>query len=303
MTDPVDSCRRVPFSAADAESVVAFCVAHGGPRDAVLVKTLLVELTSDAAGVIVVSDVEGTAIVASVVDRIHNGADAASLETLGVRVPVPDATFARLVVEPAVAFARSGARRALHVALHPERRLARDPERVLRDAGFTPAFDGFEMRRPASAPLPPSDPPPPGWTWAALDAARVDDAYAALAAMFRDAPATSLKPLENFRAAVTSGVARWRALLDGDRVAGLVRAIAHGGGQGEIRVLGRRPEYRGQGLGPRLLAEGLRVLAEAGARDIDLSVEAANERALDLYRRFGFKVLTRTPVFGLALRG
>jgi ribosomal protein S18 acetylase RimI-like enzyme len=299
----IDSFRRVPFSAAEVDAIVAFCVAHGGPYDALLVKTLLVEMTSDAAGVIVVSDAEGIALVASVVDRMHNGADAASLETLGVRVPVPDVTFAQLVVEPAVAFARSGARRALHVALHPERRAAPDPERVLRDAGFAPAYDGFEMRRPASLPLPPSDPLPPGWTWAALDAARVDDAYAALAEMFRDAPATHLRPLEDFRAAVTSGVARWRALLDGDRVAGLVRAIAHGNGHGEIRVLGRRPDYRGQGLGPRLLAEGLRLIAASGARAIDLSVEAANERALDLYRRFGFTVLTRTPVFGLALRG
>ena len=67
-------------------------------------------------------------------------------------------------------------------------------------------------------------------------------------------------------------------------------------------MLGRVPAYRGRGLGPRLVAEGLRVLREAGAGDVNLSVEVSNEQALALYRRFGFEVLTRTPVFALTLR-
>ena len=67
--------------------------------------------------------------------------------------------------------------------------------------------------------------------------------------------------------------------------------------------MGRLPAYRGRGLGPRLVAEGLRLLARAGAGDVELQVEADNERALDLYRRFGFDVVARTPVFGIAFRG
>jgi ribosomal protein S18 acetylase RimI-like enzyme len=100
---------------------------------------------------------------------------------------------------------------------------------------------------------------------------------------------------------VASG-ATWRALLDGDRIAGLVR-IASDGARGTVRVLGRRPAYRGQGLGPRLLAEALRLLGTRGVGDVGLDVEAANERALDLYRRFAFEVVERTPVFARALRG
>lgn len=298
-----ESFRRQPFAASDADALAEFCVAQGGPYDAGLVKQLLRELTSDAAGVVVLHDADGVALVATVIDRVRNGADAASLEMLGVRAPVPAGIFTRLVLEPAVAFARSGERRALHVALQPSRLPADGAEHALRDAGFERAYDTFEMRRPSSAPPPPTpDALPPGWTWAQLDGARVDEAHTALVAMFRDAPATNIIPIEDFRTAVTSGAARWRALLDGDRIAGLVRAVPHGD-RGEVRILGRIPAYRGQGLGPRLLAEGLRVLADAGLREVDLHVEAANEEALDLYHRFGFKILTRTPVFALALRG
>jgi len=114
---------------------------------------------------------------------------------------------------------------------------------------------------------------------------------------------------------VVSGASRWYVLLDGDRLAGLVQIMLHGAGaeirgevrnrelaRGEIRIVGREPSYRGRGVGPRLVAEALRLLHADGAGDVDLSVEADNERALDLYRRFAFEVVARTPVFALALR-
>ena len=301
-----DPLRRMPFAPGDVDAVVAFCVANGGLYDAALTRFLLLELTSDPAGVIVTGDDAGPVLVATVVDRAQNGADAASLETLGVRAPIAAAPFARLVIEPAVAFARAGERRALHVALPPALMPADGAEQALRDAGFAHAYDTFAMHRAGSSPAPASlEALPAGWSWAALDASRVDEAHAALLEIFRDAPSTNTPPLEEFREAVVSGVARWSVLLDGGRLAGLVRIALHGEGsaiRGEVRTLGRAPSYRGRGLGPRLLAEGLRLLREGGAGDIDLMVEADNERALDLYRRFAFEVVARTPVFALALR-
>jgi ribosomal-protein-alanine N-acetyltransferase len=208
----------------------------------------------------------------------------------------------RLVVEPAIAFARAGERSVLHVVLQDTLLPADGAEPALRDRGFTHAYSVFEMRRPeAAGSPPPPEPLPAGWSWAALDGARVDAAHAALAEIFRDAMGTSLMPLDDFRGKVLSGAAAWRVLLDGDRIAGLVRTLVDGS-RAEVRILGRRPAYRGRGLGACLLAEGLRVLQEGGAGDIDLSVETANERALNLYRRFGFEVVTRTPVFSLPLR-
>jgi ribosomal protein S18 acetylase RimI-like enzyme len=299
----VDSVRRAPFAVDDAEAIVAFCATQRSPYDDRLLKMLLLQLTSDPAGVFVIRDDGGIVLAATVVDRAPNGVGAASLETLGVRAPLPTAIFARLVVEPALAFVRAGACRALHVPLPPARLPADGAERALRDAGFAHGHDTFDMRRPASAPVPPDPPPlPDALSWATLDGARADEAHAALAEIFRDAPSANLMPVADFRQGVTSGAFRWRVLLDGGRIAGLVRAVPHGA-TGELRIVGRLPAYRGRGLGPRLVAEGLRLLAEAGAGDVDLQVEAGNERALDLYRRFGFEVVARTPVFALALRG
>jgi ribosomal protein S18 acetylase RimI-like enzyme len=301
---PFDSLRRRPFAAADADAVMAFCAAHAaGDHDAGLVRTLLLDLTSDPAGVIVVDDAGGIVLVATVIDRIRNGADAANLEILGVRAAPAAASFIRLVVEPAVAFARAGERRALQVGLPPSLARVDGIEDALAGAGFAHAYDSFEMRRPAAAPAAAAAALPPGWSWAAVDVARADAAHAVLVEMFRDAPGTSVMPLADFKRAVGSGAGRWRALLDdGDRIAGIVRVAMHGG-QGQVRILGRMPAYRGRGLGAHLMAEGLRELAAAGAGDVDLSVEAANERALDLYRRFGFEIVAPTPVFARALRG
>jgi ribosomal protein S18 acetylase RimI-like enzyme len=142
---------------------------------------------------------------------------------------------------------------------------------------------------------------PAGWSWAPLEGPRIDAAHAALLEMFHGAPSFSLSPVPEFRRGVESRSSVWRALLDGARIAGLVH-VSVNGARGELRTVGRTPAYRGQGVGPRLVGEGLRLLREAGAGDVTLSVEAVNESALNLYRRFGFEVLTRTPVFGLTLR-
>ena len=282
---------------------MGFCVAHGSPYDATLLRRLMLELTSDpAAGVLLVEDDRGTALAAVVVDRTSNGAGAANLELLGVRAPVAADVFARCVVAPAVAFARAGEQRVLQVALAPLAAGIADVETVLRDAGFAHAYDCFSMSRAADAPEPAESPLlAAGWRWQPLDATRALQAHVALAEIFRDAPGTSLPPLAEFRRAVASGTASWWLLLDGERIAGLLQVVAHGR-SGELRVLGRAPAYRGAGLGPRLVAEGLRLLRAAGAGDVTLVVEAINEDALALYRRFAFEVVERVPTFTLALR-
>jgi ribosomal protein S18 acetylase RimI-like enzyme len=249
-----------------------------------------------------VADRAGPVLVATVADRTDNGADAANLEVLGVAGALPRAAFAELVVEPSIAFARAGVRRALHVALHPSLAVVVGAGAALRAAGFKPSYLFFTLRRAADAP-PPAPPAalPARWRWADLDDAHAAAAHAALTEMFRGQAGFSLSPLPHFRQALASGTTRWRALLDGDAIAGLVQVMLGSSG-GELRTVGRVPAYRGLGLGPRLVAEGLRLLAEGGAPEIELSVEANNEGALRLYRKFGFEVLRRTPVLALSLR-
>jgi ribosomal protein S18 acetylase RimI-like enzyme len=294
--------RRVPFSPEDVSWLVPFCRAHGSVSDPALLRRLLLDLTSAPSGVTIVTDAGQPALAATVVDRTENGADTANLEVLGVAGALPAAVFAELVVAPSVAFARGGKRRALHVSLHPALARVKRAEEVLRAAGFRPSYVWFAMRRPATAGPPPAAAPlPERWRWADLDAAGAPAAHAALLEMFRGQPGFNLSPVEHFCAVVASGVVRWRVLYDGPTIAGLVQVLPQPPA-GELRTIGRAPRYRGLGLGPRLLAEGLRLSAAAGVAAIDLSVEAENAAALALYRQFGFEETERTPVLALPLR-
>jgi ribosomal protein S18 acetylase RimI-like enzyme len=300
MPSSVTALQRAPFLPGEVAGWVEFCVAHGAPHDAALIRRLLLDLTSDPAGAFVFMDDEGPALVCTVIDLAPNGAGGANLEILGARAPVLGALFAELVVGPAVAFARRGGRRGLQVALYPWLVDAEGAERALANSGFARIFDQFVMRRPAgaaapSAPVPPLD---DGWRWAPLDDAHIEAAHSALAEMFRGAPSFSLAPLDDFRRAVGSGASEWRVLFDDADIAGLVQVSAQGE-HGTLRTVGRRPAYRGRGLGTRLVGEGLRLLLAHGARDVELEVAADNVRALTLYRGFGFEVATQMPVLAL----
>jgi ribosomal protein S18 acetylase RimI-like enzyme len=127
---------------------------------------------------------------------------------------------------------------------------------------------------------------------------RIEAAHNALAEMFQGAPSSSLAPLSDFRCAVASRASVWRVLFDDSEIAGLLQVSAPGE-CGELRTVGRRPRYRGRGLGPRLVGEGLRMLLAHGPRELELDVAADNVQALALYRGFGFEVATRTPVLAL----
>lgn len=52
--------------------------------------------------------------------------------------------------------------------------------------------------------------------------------------------------------------------------------------------MGLLPEYRGQGLGRRLVTEAIRGSREAGIERIELEVFASNEPAIALYQALGF---------------
>lgn len=51
------------------------------------------------------------------------------------------------------------------------------------------------------------------------------------------------------------------------------------------------PEYRGMGLGKRLLSRLLEVLDKAGQSRVSLAVQKANRPAMELYQRFGFQIV------------
>jgi mycothiol synthase len=69
--------------------------------------------------------------------------------------------------------------------------------------------------------------------------------------------------------------------------------------RGYIPFVGVLPEWRGRGLGRELLRWAIANVRAAGAETIELSVEAANDRALGLYRRTGFTPKVEWPHFAL----
>jgi mycothiol synthase len=60
-------------------------------------------------------------------------------------------------------------------------------------------------------------------------------------------------------------------------------------GEGEIYVIGVDPDRKLSGLGKALLLAGLEHMAEQGMRTCCLYVDEANDTALALYKRFGFR--------------
>ncbi len=64
---------------------------------------------------------------------------------------------------------------------------------------------------------------------------------------------------------------------------------------GEVGLIGVLPAWRRRGLGRELLRWGIHDLRARGAGPIELSVEAANERATALYRAHGFEPAIEWP--------
>lgn len=54
--------------------------------------------------------------------------------------------------------------------------------------------------------------------------------------------------------------------------------------------MGVHPDYRGQGIGSRLLRSALELARETGLECVDLDVYASNVPAIRLYEKFGFEV-------------
>lgn len=101
-------------------------------------------------------------------------------------------------------------------------------------------------------------------------------------------------PLERVQQFVADGLEKDAVqfvTLDGERVVGWAdifpdwaHALAHRGHVG----MGVHPDYRGRGLGNRLLSACLAKAMAQGLTRIELEVRADNAHAIHLYRKLGF---------------
>lgn len=102
-------------------------------------------------------------------------------------------------------------------------------------------------------------------------------------------------PLDRIRAFVQDNVAKDAIqyfAMDGDRVVGWAdifpswaHAVSHCGSLG----MGVHPNYRGRGLGKRLLLACISKAWSQGLTRIELEARADNQRAISLYTSVGFK--------------
>ena len=85
---------------------------------------------------------------------------------------------------------------------------------------------------------------------------------------------------------------------DGDKVAGYcwTRVACEGGAiserNGQIYMLGTDPDYRGRGVGKKVLLAGLARLKSKSLEVAELTVDSENKAACALYKSIGFKVQT-----------
>ena len=248
-------------------------------------------------------DALGLAIVATVVDRVSNGADATTLEILGARRPLGGERLAGLIADPGVAFAQRGPRRALHIPLYPWLLDGGAAQTTLELRGFVPAYTCFTMRRPSDAVL--LEVPP-------------------LETGFRSGDAR--RRANRGGASGHGGDVRWSTVGQPVAVGGLpasghlgTRPMARVARRGTNRRDGAPPScHRGGGRDraarsgagvsgpwhrtPAWWPKGCACLPSSASARSRWTWKAANDRALDLYRRFGFEVVVRTPVWEIALR-
>lgn len=75
-----------------------------------------------------------------------------------------------------------------------------------------------------------------------------------------------------------------------DEVTGYCWTEITSGGQGRIYMIGSAPDYRGRGIGRRLLLAGLANLKNQGVNEVWLTVDSENKAACSLYESIGFEV-------------
>ncbi|TDB85344.1 mycothiol synthase [Actinomadura sp. KC216] len=149
----------------------------------------------------------------------------------------------------------------------------------------------FQMRRPASGPLP--EPRLAGGvTLRTFEPGRDEKAWLNVnARAFADHPEQGAWTIEDLRDREAEGwfdpAGFFLAERDG-RLAGFHWTKTHPGGLGEVYVVGVDPDAQGLGLGRALTLAGLHHLRGTGADQFMLYVDESNAAAVRLYESLGF---------------
>ena len=91
----------------------------------------------------------------------------------------------------------------------------------------------------------------------------------------------------NFADSLEAGYSVWVLRLGGDLIGfSVVMSVLD---EAHLLTIGVCKRYQGQGYGARLLRHAMECARLGGAHKLFLEVRPSNERAVELYRHFGFK--------------
>lgn len=79
-------------------------------------------------------------------------------------------------------------------------------------------------------------------------------------------------------------------------------SLEHGGVSGWLEELYVLPQWRGQGIGSRLIEHAIVKARELGWRAVDLEVDASHRRAISLYLRHQFRPHSRNRFYRILQR-
>ena len=91
----------------------------------------------------------------------------------------------------------------------------------------------------------------------------------------------------NFTDSMASGYSCWVCRVGGELVGYFVLMLAVD--DAHLLTIGVAEKYHGRGYGSRRLRQAMRVGHEGGAKMLLLEVRPSNEKALKMYRHFGFQ--------------
>lgn len=273
---------RHPYDARRLEALVAFSEVNRLSPVFSLPPRRMITTLAARDGVVELRTNGRTALVAVVVDGCDNVHDAAVVEVLGWDSDVPLAPLLAFL-EPIVAQV-GAARPRLSLALPVTLAAAIPPGWVSADASLV-------MERPPT----PWEPPvmPAEARWENLHKSNIEEHYRVVRAAFVGDPSTFIPDLATFTAANLGCDPPVRVLRIGATEAGFARTSYEDGDVGYVASIGRAPGFRGQALGPVVLAEALRMLSRRRVSRFRLGVTASNAAAVALYLRFGFTVVER----------
>lgn len=109
------------------------------------------------------------------------------------------------------------------------------------------------------------------------------DAVAALEATLQVFPWSRI----NFADSLTAGYSVWVLRMGGDLIGfSVVMSVID---EAHLLTIGICKRYQGQGYGARMLRHAMECARLGGASRLFLEVRPSNERAVELYRHFGFR--------------